>query len=242
MGAGKPLLIVQELEIPLGRSRSIKGEIHVEEGEFIILAGSNGSGRSTFLKGIMGVMPRGSGVIWFHGVDVSGWSTGRMVRGGISLIPEGGGVFQSISVIDNLYLGGRGRRRGFSRELEEVFELFPLLADRRNQLAGTLSGGERQLLSIARILILSPRVVLIDEPTLGLSPPSIELVFGYLKELNRLGYTIVMADQEALHFAQGVVNRGYLMEDGRVVVEGSLEELILGSSNSHVLMGGGVGD
>jgi branched-chain amino acid transport system ATP-binding protein len=222
------ILEVDNLKVAYGRVEAVKGlSLKVETGEFIAVIGSNGAGKSSVMKAIAGVhKPSGGGVV-FDGADATGRPSHAMVRAGLALVPEGRQVFGEQSVEDNLLLGGFSRRaRGGSAAdgLDEAYGLFPRLKERRHQLAGSLSGGEQQMLAIARGLQSQPKLLLIDELSLGLAPKVLDLLFPVLAALNAKGLSILLVEQMAT-LALSVSNRAYVMENGRVVAEGASRDL-----------------
>jgi branched-chain amino acid transport system ATP-binding protein len=191
----------------------------------VVLVGSNGAGKTTIMETILGVHVPDSGAVVFEGRNIAGAPVDKNVRNGITLVPEGRGVFAAMSVLDNLLLGAHHEMKGAKKKLKFVFEAFPVLGQRKNQLAGTLSGGERQMLAIARTLMSAPRMIMVDEPSIGLAPIVINTIFDILINLNKEGYSILLSEQnvyKALQFA----HRGYVLETGRVVKEGRAEDLL----------------
>jgi branched-chain amino acid transport system ATP-binding protein len=200
--------------------------IHVEPGSVTCLLGSNGSGKTTLVRSILGLTPPRSGRIAFRGTELTRLPTHRIVRLGIGCIPEGRRVFPRLTVLENLQVAAHDERRAevIGRRLAQVFETFPQLADRRGQLAGTLSGGEQAMVSIGRSLMSSPRLLLVDEPSLGLSPRLVQETFAVLKRIHDTGVTIFLVEQN-VHQTLDIATRGYVLTKGRVVTSGTAAEL-----------------
>jgi branched-chain amino acid transport system ATP-binding protein len=204
-----------------GHIHALQGiSLTVHEGEIVTLIGANGAGKTTTLKTISGLMHPRQGRVVFDGKDVSHVKAHELVRHGIGHAPEGRRVFSRLTVLENLQMGGFTRRAAeIAEETERVFALFPRLRERASQRGGTLSGGEQQMLAIGRALMSKPRVLLLDEPSLGLSPILVQQIFSIIREINQLGTTILLVEQNALQ-ALTVANRGYVLQTGRVVLEG----------------------
>lgn len=234
-----PALEIQDLSFSYGRARVLRDvSLVVDKGEVVTVIGPNGAGKSTMLSVVAGVLRAQRGSVHVHGRDITGMKQPSRVRSGLVLVPEGRQVFSSLSVEDNLRLGAYARRRkaSFEKELKEVFEVFPRLADRRDQLAGTLSGGEQSMLAIGRALMGKPNLLLLDEPTLGLSPQMTHLIMTTLGQLRSEGHTIVLVEQNALA-ALKLADRGYLLHTGEVVRSGTSEELMADDFVRHVYLG-----
>lgn len=197
----------------------------MRRGEIVALMGANGAGKTTLLETIIGVHRPVSGAVVFEGADIAGLPVDRNVRGGITLAPEGRGVFLAMSVMDNLLLGAHQNLKGADKKLDVVFRAFPVLAERKRQLAGALSGGERQMLALARALMASPRLILVDEPSIGLAPGMVKTIFAMLTALNAEGYSILLSEQN-VYRALKCAHRAYVLETGRVVREGGAAELL----------------
>lgn len=212
-----------------GTIMALKGaSLKIEEGEIITLIGANGAGKSTTLMSVSGITPPRSGEIIFRGQDISGRRPDEIVEMGISQVPEGRRIFPQMTVLDNLDMGAfmRGDGSEVKKDMERCFELFPILAERRHQPGGTLSGGEQQMLAISRALMARPRLLLLDEPSLGLAPLVVQLIFKIIQKINREdGTTIFLVEQNA-HLALRVAHRGYVMENGVVTLEGSAASLL----------------
>jgi len=222
------MLELRNLQVYYGPLQALKDvSLTVGEGEIITLIGANGAGKSTTLMSISGLVPPRSGEALFLGEPLSRVSPDRIVALGISQVPEGRRIFPRLTVLENLEMGAYLRRDepGVRSDLAHVFELFPILAQRKQQLGGTLSGGEQQMLAIARALMAKPRLLLLDEPSLGLAPLYVRLIFETIRRINaEAGTTIFLVEQNA-HLALKIAHRGYVMENGRIVLEGSAERL-----------------
>ena len=205
--------------------------MEITDGEIVTIIGANGAGKTTALRTISGLM-NSTGTIEFLGCRIDGFSPDRIVKMGISHVPEGGGVFPLMSVLENLELGACFRRDTLEtkRDMDKIFDLFPRLRERTRQLAGTLSGGERQMLAIGRGLMAGPKLLILDEPTLGLSPLMVQQTGNIISEINQTGQTVLLVEQNA-RMALGISNRGYVLETGRISAHGASEELL---KNDHV--------
>ncbi|MFQ5691786.1 MAG: ABC transporter ATP-binding protein [Nitrospinota bacterium] len=221
------MLLVQDLHAGYGEIEILHGvSLSVREGEIVTLIGANGAGKTTLLKTLSGLIRPTRGNVEFQGVRILRRPPHRTVRLGISQVAEGRAVLKRMSVLENLKMGAHVRRdAGVNRDLEEVFGRFPVLAERRNQLAGTLSGGEQQMLAIGRALMARPRLLLLDEPSLGLAPRIVTTIFRTLRELKEEGKTIFLVEQNARRALQ-LADRGYVLERGRIVLEGTGERLL----------------
>ncbi len=223
------MLKIQDVHLAYGPISAVRrATIDVEAGEVVAIVGGNGAGKSTLLKGIAGLMPVSSGQILFEEEDVTRLPPHRRVARGIALSPEGRQVFPDQSVYDNLTLGAYFRRlsnEALEAEIEEQFKLFPRLRERRNQLAVTLSGGEQQMLAIARALMGKPRLLLLDEPSLGLAPKIIQEIFDIIVSLRRSGITILLVEQMA-NMALAIADRAYVLETGNVTLSGTGQQLL----------------
>jgi branched-chain amino acid transport system ATP-binding protein len=220
------MLAVDSLDVFYGSIRAVDGaSLRVEQGETVALIGSNGAGKSTLLKTISGLMRARSGTIRYAGADITQASTDRIVRLGLSQCPEGRRVFGRMTVRENLVLGGIGRPVADSdRDIDRMLELFPRLKERLTQAAGTMSGGEQQMLAIARALMSAPRLLLLDEPSLGLAPLMVEQVFRIIDDLKSQGLTMLLVEQN-VHHALDSADRAYVMETGRITLEGPADTL-----------------
>jgi branched-chain amino acid transport system ATP-binding protein len=222
------LLEVDSINTFYGRVQALHGvSLSIEEGEIVTLIGSNGAGKTTTVRTISGLNPPAQGRIRFRGKDISGLPPNRVVGLGIGQVPEGRRVFSRLTVQDNLFLGAyvRNDRDGIRQDEEHVLTLFPRLKERRNQIGGTLSGGEQQMLAIGRALMSRPKLLLLDEPSLGLAPIMVDTIFQVIRDINQSGTTILLIEQNAA-MALGVANRGYVLETGRIVKEGSAKALL----------------
>jgi branched-chain amino acid transport system ATP-binding protein len=218
--------------------------IHVKEKEIVALLGGNGSGKTTLLSAISGVVRPAAGEIAFNGREITRERVDRLVRAGIIHVPEGRQIFGPLTVEDNLLLGAYHRfslagKGAIRAEVDEIFRLFPVLGERRRQLGGTLSGGEQQMLAIGRALLSRPKVLLLDEPSMGLAPRVAREIFEYISRLrNELGMTILLVEQNA-RAALAIADRGYVLETGRVVLQGSSEELLANRDVQRAYLGRG---
>ncbi len=202
--------------------------IEVGEGEIITLLGANGAGKTTTLMSICGVVPPLSGKIFFEGRPITGLATDKIVSMGIVQVPEGRLIFPKLTVLENLEMGAylRNDKKGIKEDLEYVFSIFPILKERRHQKGGTLSGGEQQMLAIGRALMARPRLLLLDEPSLGLAPLVIKQIFDIIKKINEKNNTTIFLVEQNAHQALKIASRGYVMENGRIVMEDSAENLL----------------
>ena len=233
------LLEVAGLSSDYGPVHAIhQADLQVHTGELAAIVGGNGAGKTTLLHTLSGLHPASGGRIRFAGLDITRWPTHRIVAAGICQVPEGRQVFAPLSVEDNLRLGAyRIRDHGWvQRELEHVYTLFPILAERRRQLAGTLSGGQQQMLAIGRALLGRPRLLLLDEPSMGLAPLLVEEIFRVIVELNSQGVTILLVEQNA-RAALAIANRGYILETGRIVKTAPAAELLADDAVRRAYLG-----
>ncbi len=223
-----PLLELRKLEVAYGGIHAVKGiDLHVGQGELVCLIGANGAGKTTTLKGICGLQPVKSGSIHYAGESIVGRPPFELVRKGLAMVPEGRGVFGALTIEENLAMGAYARsdRDGIRADVERVFGLFPRLKERRRQTAGTLSGGEQQLLAMGRALMSRPRLLLLDEPSMGLAPLMVQKVFETVLEVSKEGVTILLIEQNA-KLALEVSHRGYVMESGEVTLSGEAGKLL----------------
>ena len=221
-----PLLAVQDLSVSYGHVNALKSaSLEVYPGEIVVLIGANGAGKTTLLETALGINTPVTGSITFEGRSIGGASADRNVRSGICLVPEGRGVFASMSVTDNLLLGAHHNMRNVAQNLRRVYEWFPILADRSRQVARTLSGGERQMLAIGRALMSAPKLIMVDEPSIGLAPIVVNGIFAILPRLNREGYAILLSEQNA-YMALHCAHRGYVLETGSVALCGTAAQLL----------------
>jgi branched-chain amino acid transport system ATP-binding protein len=221
------VLEVEGIDVFYGRIQALRGvSLHVDEGEIVTLIGANGAGKTTTLRAISGLTPASAGAIRLRGEDITRLQAEDIVPKGIGHAPEGRRIFARMTVRENLDLGGYIRRDGAARaDIERVYTLFPRLRERQNQLGGTLSGGEQQMLCIGRAMMSRPKVLLLDEPSLGLAPLMVDTIFKVIREINGEGTTILLIEQNALK-ALGVAARGYVLETGRIVKEGTSKALL----------------
>ena len=221
------MLEVHNLHTYYGNIHALKGlSITVEEGEIVTLIGANGAGKTTTLRTISGLLQPREGSISFEDEDLLQFPAHEIVYKGISMVPEGRGIFAKLSVAENLDMGAYSRSDadGIAKDLKRVFTLFPRLEERRSQVAGTLSGGEQQMLATGRALMASPRLLLLDEPSMGLAPVLVESVFDTIQEINREGTTILLVEQNA-HMALQIAQRGYVLQTGEIVLSDTVEGL-----------------
>jgi branched-chain amino acid transport system ATP-binding protein len=213
-----PLLEVSEIHTHYGAIEALKGvSLKVDEGEVVTLIGSNGAGKSTTLRSISGLTPPSAGEVRFDGAEITREPAQEIVSRGIALAPEGRHVFQRMTVRENLDLGAHQRRDDISDDIERVYSLFPRLEERHRQKAGMMSGGEQQMLAIGRALMARPRLLMLDEPSMGLAPILVERIYETIGEINRSGVAILLVEQNA-NFALDISKRGYVLETGRVAL------------------------
>lgn len=221
------MLTLENVSVNYGAIEALTGiSLHVEKGEVVTLIGANGAGKTTTLRTITGLLQPREGRVSFEGEDISGKPTHKLVARGISMSPEGRGVFANLSVRENLQMGAylNKNRRQVSEDMSHVFQMFPRLKERETQKAGTLSGGEQQMLAIGRALMSRPRLLLLDEPSLGLAPLVVHTIFEAIDEIRGKGTTILLVEQNA-HAALGHSDRAYVLETGRIVMEGPSKDL-----------------
>ena len=219
------ILEVKDLKVAYGGIEAVRGiSFEVPEGEVVTLIGANGAGKSSTLRAIVGLEKPASGSIQFQGMELVGMGTETVVTKGITLVPEGRRVFANLTVLENLRMGAYMRRDALEKDLEWVYSLFPRLKERSWQPAGTLSGGEQQMLAIARALMSRPKLIMMDEPSLGLAPLIVQGVFDIIREINQQGVTILLVEQNA-NMALHAANRGYVMETGLITMTGTGQEL-----------------
>ncbi len=210
----------------------------IAEGEIITLIGANGAGKSTTLMSICGIVPPRSGEIRFLDRPIQGNNPDAIVALGVSQVPEGRRIFPQLTVLENLDMGAflRKDRQEIKKDIDHIFTLFPILAERRHQGGGTLSGGEQQMLAISRALMARPRLLLLDEPSLGLAPLLVKLIFEIIGQINKEGTTIFLVEQNA-HMALKVAHRGYVMENGRITLEGAARDLLVNEQVKRAYLG-----
>lgn len=238
------MLKITSLNVSYGNIRALTGvSLHVRPGEIVTLIGANGAGKTTLLNAISGLVPVEKGTILFSDENIAGLPPEKIVKFGVSQVPEGRQVFAPLSVWDNLILGaysryGRKNKRKINSELDELFELFPILKERQKQLAGTLSGGEQQMLAIARALMSKPKLLLLDEPSMGLAPMIASEIFKVITDLRENDTTILLVEQNA-RAALKIADRGYVMETGQVVLQGPSDELLENQEVKRAYLGKG---
>ena len=232
------LLEVKDLAVAYGKIAALHGvSLDVEQGEVVTLVGANGAGKTTLLKTISGLRKVSRGSVRFDGQEIVGMRGHKRVGLGICQAPEGRGIFPGMTVAENLAMGAYSRGKPDPDDLERVFALFPRLAERRKQFGGTLSGGEQQMLAIGRALMARPRLLLLDEPSMGLAPQIIQLIFRIIREINEQGTTILLVEQNAVQ-ALTVADRAYVLETGRIVKTGTGKELLGDASIIQAYLGG----
>lgn len=235
----KTLLEVNDINVYYGAIHAIQGiSFYVEEGEIVTLIGANGAGKSTILKTISRLLTSKTGSIIFNGNSIDGVEPYKLVRMGLSHVPEGRRIFQHLTVEENLEMGAYTRKASeVQGGIADVFERFPRLRERRTQIAGTLSGGEQQMLAIGRALMSKPKLIMLDEPSMGLAPMLVEQIFDIITELNRAGTTILLVEQNA-RMALTVANRGYVLETGRITINDTASVLLNNDKVKKAYLGG----
>ncbi|MDD7115496.1 MAG: ABC transporter ATP-binding protein [Flintibacter sp.] len=233
------MLEIKDLNVFYGAIHALKGiSLTVEEGELVSLIGANGAGKTTTLHTISGLLHTRTGSITFQGQNITNIRADKLVSRGLAQVPEGRRVFLQMSVQENLEMGAYTQpQAGVPKDLEMVFELFPRLKERRNQVAGTLSGGEQQMLAMGRAMMSHPKLLMLDEPSMGLAPLLVEQIFEIIKNLNKQGSTILLVEQNA-QMALSVAHRGYVLETGKIVTTGTGEELIRSPEIKKAYLGG----
>lgn len=240
MKSNGELLSIQDLHVAYGSIVALQGiSLGVREGEIVTLIGANGAGKSTLLRAISGIVPIRSGKITFSSLDLRNVPAHRIVEMGVAHVPEGRGIFANLTVLENLKLAtwSRKDRKDLRQDFQRVFDLFPRLAERQDQPAGTLSGGEQQMLAVARALMTRGRLMLLDEPSMGLAPVLVREIFQTLHEINAAGTTILLVEQNARQ-ALKLAHRGYVLETGRLIVAGTAKELMEDPSVKAAYLGG----
>ena len=224
----EPLLALQKLQVAYGGIQAVKGiDLEVGEGELVCLIGANGAGKTTTLKGICGLLPVKAGKIHYAGKDITGKPSFQLVQRGLAMVPEGRGVFGALTIEENLAMGAyiRNDSDGIKADIERVYQLFPRLKERRRQTAGTLSGGEQQMLAMGRAMMSRPKLLLLDEPSMGLAPLMVQKVFETVLAVSSEGVTILLIEQNA-KLALEVSHRGYVMESGEITLAGDAKALL----------------
>ena len=236
----EPMLKIDNIDVYYGAIHALKGiSLEVNEGEIVTLIGANGAGKSTTLRTISGLLKPKTGSITFLGQSIAGVRAHEIVKKGISQVPEGRRVFAEMTVMENLDLGAfvRKDKAGIQQDLKHVFELFPRLEERKNQSAGTLSGGEQQMLAMGRALMSRPKLLLLDEPSMGLAPLLIKEIFNIIVDINKSGTTVLLVEQNA-NMALSIANRAYVLETGRITLSGSAKELAASEDVRKAYLGG----
>ncbi len=234
------MLKVENINVYYGAIHALKGiSVEVKEGEIVTLIGANGAGKSTILRTISGLLRTKTGNVLFEGNSVAAMAPEEIVKKGISQVPEGRRIFANMSVEENLELGAyiRSDKPGIRKDIDKVFERFPRLGERRKQIAGTLSGGEQQMLAIGRGLMSQPRLLLLDEPSMGLAPLLVKEIFSIIKEINASGTTILLVEQNA-NMALSIAHQAYVLETGRITLSGSAKELMESEEVRKAYLGG----
>ncbi len=232
------MLEIEDLHVSYGMIEAVKGvDIEIEDGEIVSLIGANGAGKTTIMLAISGLIRPSSGKIILDDVEITRTSADKIVSMGLIQVPEGRHVFQKMSVEENLKLGAYLRKDNIQQDMEKVFEIFPILKERRTQMAGTLSGGEQQMLAMARALMAKPKIILLDEPSMGLAPILVQEIFRIIKEINQSGVTVFLVEQNA-KMALSISDHAYVMETGSIVLSGSGKELSESEQVQKAYLGG----
>jgi branched-chain amino acid transport system ATP-binding protein len=234
------MLKVENINVYYGAIHALKGiSIEVNEGEIVTLIGANGAGKSTTLRTISGLLKPKNGNITFEGKSIAGIPAHHIVKLGISQVPEGRRVFAHMTVLENLELGAyvRTDAKGIKEDMDKVFARFPRLAERRSQLAGTLSGGEQQMLAMGRAMMSRPRIMLLDEPSMGLAPLLVKEIFSIIKDINESGTTVLLVEQNA-NMALSIAHKAYVLETGRITLSGPAKELAASEEVRKAYLGG----
>ena len=237
------LLEIRGLQVHYGGIRAVKGiDLAVDEGELVCLIGANGAGKSSTLRAIVGLTRAAAGSVRYRGAAIAGRPPFELVREGLVLVPEGRGIFNQLTVAENLVMGAfaRGDRAAIRDDRERVFALFPRLAERRGQTGGTLSGGEQQMLAIGRALMSRPKLLLLDEPSMGLAPLLVAKIFEIVRDIAKQGVTILLVEQNA-RLALEVASRGYVMESGEMVLADSADAMLANPKVREAYLGEGAG-
>ena len=223
-----PLLQVRDVRVAYGGIQAVKGvSFEVHAGELVCLIGSNGAGKTTSMKAVTGIQPLAGGEVLYQGRSIQGQGAWDLVRSGLAMVPEGRGVFTRMSILENLQMGAYIRQDTalVAEDLERMFALFPRLKERRDQLAGTLSGGEQQMLAMGRALMSRPQLLLLDEPSMGLSPLMVDKIFEVITDVSRQGVTVLLVEQNASRALQ-IADRAYVMESGLITLQGPAQQLL----------------
>jgi branched-chain amino acid transport system ATP-binding protein len=233
------MLSVNKLEVSYGGIHAVKGiDFFINKGELVTLIGANGAGKTTTLKAITGLLPLKAGDISYRGEDTRGRPTYRLLRDGLAMVPEGRGVFARMTITENLQMGAyvRTDEPTIKQDIERMFGIFPRLKERANQLAGTMSGGEQQMLAMARALMSQPQLLLLDEPSMGLSPIMVDKIFEVVRDISAQGVTILLVEQNA-RLALQAADRGYVMESGLITMTGVASDLLTDSKVRAAYLG-----
>lgn len=234
------LLEVKDLEVYYGVICALKGiSFEVNEGEIVTLIGANGAGKTTTMQSVVGLIPSKSGSVTFEGNDITKTPCHKIVHLGMTQVPEGRRIFQELTVYENLMMGAYSLKNSssFKEDLERIYTKFPRLAERKNQIAGTLSGGEQQMLAMGRALMSHPKLLMLDEPSMGLSPLLVDQVFDIIKEINKDGTTVLLVEQNAGK-SLAISDRAYVLENGKIVLSGTGEELMQSDDVKKAYLGG----
>ena len=234
------MLEVKNLEVYYGVIRALKGiSFEVNEGEIVTLIGANGAGKTTTMQSVVGLIPSRGGTVTFNGTDITKTPCHKIVHLGMTQVPEGRRIFQELTVYENLLMGAYSIKdsSGFKNDLDAVYTRFPRLAERRNQIAGTLSGGEQQMLAMGRAIMSHPKLLMLDEPSMGLSPLLVDQVFEIIKEINKDGTTILLVEQNAGK-SLAISDRAYVLENGEIVLTGTGAELAESEMVKKAYLGG----
>ena len=234
------MLEVKNLEVYYGVICALKGiSFEVNQGEIVSLIGANGAGKTTTMQSVVGLIPKKAGTVFFDGQDITKTPCHKIVHLGMTQVPEGRRIFQELSVYENLLMGAYGEKnkQRFKNDLEAIYTRFPRLAERRNQIAGTLSGGEQQMLAMGRAIMCHPKLLMLDEPSMGLSPLLVDQVFEIIKDINRDGTTVLLVEQNAGK-SLAISDRAYVMENGRIVLSGTGAELAASEQVRKAYLGG----
>jgi len=234
------MLEVKDLEVYYGVICALKGiSFYVNEGEIVSLIGANGAGKTTTMQSVIGLLPKKAGSVTFNGTDITRMPCHKIVHAGMTQVPEGRRIFQELTVYENLMMGAYTNKdqQKFKEDLETIYTRFPRLAERRNQIAGTLSGGEQQMLAMGRALMCHPKLLMLDEPSMGLSPLLVDQVFDLIKDINKDGTTVLLVEQNAGK-SLAISDRAYVMETGKIVLSGTGAELAASEMVRKAYLGG----
>lgn len=234
------LLEVKDLEVYYGVINALKGiSFEVNEGEIVTLIGANGAGKTTTMQSVIGLIPARHGSVFYDGHDITKMPCHKIVHLGMSQVPEGRRIFQELTVYENLMMGAysQGKKNDFKEDIEKIYNRFPRLKERRNQIAGTLSGGEQQMLAMGRALMSHPKLLMLDEPSMGLSPLLVDQVFEIIKDINKDGTTILLVEQNAGK-SLAISDRAYVLETGSIVLSGTGKELAESDQVKKAYLGG----